>query len=231
MQGGIEGRAEADFLFPVKFDRGRTTWRLRATRTKFRTRQDTAEGAARHRGLFQLVRPHEARRGVQGPRPHLGADRLPALLDQRPLSRPRSPNCGSRKSPTCCKIEIVVRTATRAGPRRPSKTNRAACASRPGQPQTALGSGTAADGRAEPRGARAGTAARAPNSRQSVLGSPLDPRYTFDSFVEGPSNRVALAAARAVAEVQSSCASTRSSSMPPSASARPTCCRRSRRNR
>ena len=28
-----------------------------------------------------------------------------------------------------------------------------------------------------------------------MLGSPLDPRYTFESFVEGPSNRVAFAAA------------------------------------
>lgn len=36
--------------------------------------------------------------------------------------------------------------------------------------------------------------------RSSVLGSPLDGRYTFQSFIEGPSNRVALAAARAIAE-------------------------------
>ncbi|WP_455474239.1 chromosomal replication initiator protein DnaA [Bartonella sp. B30(2025)] len=34
----------------------------------------------------------------------------------------------------------------------------------------------------------------------SVFGSPLDFRYTFESFVEGPSNRVALAAARSIAE-------------------------------
>ncbi len=33
-----------------------------------------------------------------------------------------------------------------------------------------------------------------------VLGSPLDARYTFDSFVEGASNRVALAAAKTIAE-------------------------------
>ncbi|MBP0615958.1 chromosomal replication initiator protein DnaA [Jiella sp. KSK16Y-1] len=32
------------------------------------------------------------------------------------------------------------------------------------------------------------------------FGSPLDPRYVFDSFVEGSSNRVALAAAKAIAE-------------------------------
>ncbi|MCV0395015.1 MAG: chromosomal replication initiator protein DnaA [Rhizobiaceae bacterium] len=36
--------------------------------------------------------------------------------------------------------------------------------------------------------------------RSGVLGSPLDTRYTFQSFVEGASNRVAFAAARAVAE-------------------------------
>ncbi len=33
-----------------------------------------------------------------------------------------------------------------------------------------------------------------------LFGSPLDPRYTFDSFVEGSSNRVALAAAKTIAE-------------------------------
>ena len=42
-----------------------------------------------------------------------------------------------------------------------------------------------------------------PDHRQSVLGSPLDARYTFQSFIEGPSNRVAFAAARAVAEQSS----------------------------
>ncbi len=38
----------------------------------------------------------------------------------------------------------------------------------------------------------------------SVLGSPLDPRYTFDSFIDGASNRVALAAARTIAEAGTS---------------------------
>jgi chromosomal replication initiator protein len=34
----------------------------------------------------------------------------------------------------------------------------------------------------------------------TLFGSPLDSRYTFASFIEGPSNRVALAAARTIAE-------------------------------
>lgn len=33
-----------------------------------------------------------------------------------------------------------------------------------------------------------------------LFGSPLDSRFTFDTFVEGPSNRVALAAAKTIAE-------------------------------
>ena len=37
-----------------------------------------------------------------------------------------------------------------------------------------------------------------------LFGSPLDPRYTFDTFVEGSSNRVALAAAKTIAEAGAS---------------------------
>lgn len=37
-------------------------------------------------------------------------------------------------------------------------------------------------------------------TQPSVFGSPLDSHYTFDTFVEGASNRVALAAARSIAE-------------------------------
>jgi chromosomal replication initiator protein len=37
---------------------------------------------------------------------------------------------------------------------------------------------------------------------RTVIGSPLDARYTFDGFVEGASNRVALAAAKSVAEYE-----------------------------
>ncbi len=53
-------------------------------------------------------------------------------------------------------------------------------------------------------GEKRGSAVVAESASGSVLGSPLDPRYTFDSFVDGASNRVALAAARTIAEAGSS---------------------------
>lgn len=41
---------------------------------------------------------------------------------------------------------------------------------------------------------------RTVSSASPLFGSPLDGRYTFESFVEGSSNRVALAAAKTIAE-------------------------------
>ncbi len=43
-------------------------------------------------------------------------------------------------------------------------------------------------------------AGRTVSSASPLFGSPLDGRYTFESFVEGSSNRVALAAAKTIAE-------------------------------
>jgi chromosomal replication initiator protein len=106
------------------------------------------------------------------------------------------------EDPDVIKVEIIVRTATRQtrngegenAPQRKTMTR---------QTQTTLAAGTTNAGKAERAPTvRNGTAE--PEFRQSVLGSPLDPRYTFSSFIEGPSNRVAFAAARAVAESQSS---------------------------
>src|SRR6218665_1862909 len=46
--------------------------------------------------------------------------------------------------------------------------------------------------------------ARPAPSAGPLFGSPLDSRFTFDTFVEGPSNRVALAAAKTIAEAGAS---------------------------
>jgi chromosomal replication initiator protein len=101
------------------------------------------------------------------------------------------------------KVEVIVRTATRQARSVDAEAATARKATR--QTQTALASGTLAQGKAEraatPRNPASGMES---DQRQSVLGSPLDPRDTFASFVEGPSNRVAFAAARAVAESASS---------------------------
>jgi len=104
------------------------------------------------------------------------------------------------EEPDLMRVEIVVRSATR--PVRQPIEAEAEAVRKPVRPvQTALGSGTLANGKVEtPATTRSGGAAPAPEFRQGVLGSPLDQRYTFQSFVEGASNRVALAAAKAVAE-------------------------------
>lgn len=97
------------------------------------------------------------------------------------------------------KVEVVVRSATRHTiPELDTSPLRKVAK----QAQTTLSSGTALGAGKPERAPLARTAE--PDFRQNVLGSPLDPRYTFASFVEGPSNRVAFAAARAVAESASS---------------------------
>ncbi|MCV9962308.1 chromosomal replication initiator protein DnaA [Pararhizobium sp. BT-229] len=97
------------------------------------------------------------------------------------------------------KVEILVRSATRGA--RPghhedapqaSHVDAAAPASaRRSAPQTLAHHATATVGNLQkPQQPVAGP----------LFGSPLDPRYTFESFVEGSSNRVALAAAKTIAE-------------------------------
>ncbi|WP_328591735.1 chromosomal replication initiator protein DnaA [Pararhizobium mangrovi] len=101
------------------------------------------------------------------------------------------------ENPDILRVEIVVRSATR-GSQTIAPAEAGAQAGRTGvqtpandapqrMPRVALASAEA--GRARPA---AGT--------NPVMGSPLDPRYSFETFVEGSSNRVALAAARTIAE-------------------------------
>lgn len=97
------------------------------------------------------------------------------------------------------KVEILVRTATRG-----ARTGAAeeAAATEPAAPQAQPR--RAASGPQPVASAAVSVAASAqPRVQQPsgpLFGSPLDQRYTFDAFVEGTSNRVALAAARTIAE-------------------------------
>ncbi|MGE0503320.1 MAG: chromosomal replication initiator protein DnaA [Rhizobiaceae bacterium] len=92
------------------------------------------------------------------------------------------------------KVEIVVRTATKNVRMAPPADH---AVRKPARPAAAV----AAPSQAPDRGRGMVRPMHGGDGKSSGLpGSPLDPRYTFASFIEGPSNRVAFAAARAVAE-------------------------------
>ena len=87
------------------------------------------------------------------------------------------------------KVELVVRSAHR-GPAR-AEPPAEATAKEPGRPPV----------RMRPAAPLfSGSRGDAGGAQHATIGSPLDARYTLDSFVEGPANRIALAAARAVAD-------------------------------
>jgi chromosomal replication initiator protein len=97
------------------------------------------------------------------------------------------------------KVEIVVRSAMRG-----ARTGLEADAAPAGEAAPALsapahGRKATVQSLGHHAAAAVPAAAKAPVAAP-LFGSPLDPRYSFDSFVEGSSNRVALAAAKTIAE-------------------------------
>lgn len=107
-------------------------------------------------------------------------------------------NLFQQEDPEILKVEILVRTATRGV--RVGVAEEAVSEQQPatqaqsrrstGGPQSVANAVASVAAAAQPRVQHAGP----------LFGSPLDQRYTFDAFVEGTSNRVALAAARTIAE-------------------------------
>ncbi|NKK81877.1 chromosomal replication initiator protein DnaA [Rhizobium leguminosarum] len=101
------------------------------------------------------------------------------------------------EDPEILKIEVLVRSATRHG----TKALDEAVAPEPAAP-TQMRRPTSAQpaGQAVQQAVSAVAAARPASFGSPLFGSPLDSRFTFDTFVEGSSNRVALAAAKTIAE-------------------------------
>ncbi|TBG82627.1 chromosomal replication initiator protein DnaA [Rhizobium leguminosarum] len=101
------------------------------------------------------------------------------------------------EDPEILKIEVLVRTATRHG----TKALDEVAAPEPAAP-TQMRRPTSAQpaGQAVQQAVSAVAAARPASFGSPLFGSPLDSRFTFDTFVEGSSNRVALAAAKTIAE-------------------------------
>ncbi|WP_416356663.1 chromosomal replication initiator protein DnaA [Aureimonas phyllosphaerae] len=94
--------------------------------------------------------------------------------------------------PGTLKVDVAVRSAVRGASVLPPAANA-------DQPTPAAGDARTV-GSVAPRVA-APTERTAPTEgARAEFGSPLDPRYVFSTFVEGASNRVALAAARSIAE-------------------------------
>ncbi|WP_279482797.1 chromosomal replication initiator protein DnaA [Aureimonas sp. SK2] len=95
--------------------------------------------------------------------------------------------------PGTLKVDVAVRSAVRGASVPPPAANADGPAA---ADETAVRLPAAVLPRAQ-----AGTErASASEGSRSEFGSPLDPRYVFSTFVEGASNRVALAAARSIAE-------------------------------
>lgn len=99
-----------------------------------------------------------------------------------------------KHDPSILRVDIIIRSATRAPLKPPSKS-----VSNIASPDQSK-SGKSFAEKAAGVGTNRFVASSSHRTKQPVVGSPLDARYTFETYVEGPPNRVALAAGRSVAE-------------------------------
>lgn len=103
------------------------------------------------------------------------------------------------EDPSILKVEIMVRSASR-NTRGPALDERQPGAEPAPQQVASRKPGPQSIGQIAAPQAPSSVTGRAASSASPLFGSPLDSRYTFDGFVEGSSNRVALAAAKTIAE-------------------------------
>ena len=202
MQSGIEREAQARALFPVNLTEGNEMAAANEAERIFerlRTQLKARLGIEVYSSWFGRMKLAEASKGVV--RLSVPTAFLKSWINGHYLDV--IAELWRQEEPELFRIEIIVRSATR--PMRPVIENPPEPLRKPAArpAQTALGSGTVPAGKAEAPPLPRPGAAHAQEFRQGVLGSPLDQRYTFQSFIEGSSNRVALAAARAVAESMS----------------------------
>ncbi|MEP9398028.1 chromosomal replication initiator protein DnaA [Mesorhizobium sp. KR2-14] len=197
MHSGIDKKAKSDFLFPVNLIKGNDMAAANGAEQTFdrvKAQLKARLGSEVYSSWFGRIKLAEASKGLV--RISVPTAFLRSWINSHYLDL--ISELWKQEDAEVLKVEIVVRTATRLAPVaeevekvQRSKTTR--------QTHTALSTGTAPSVGVE----RVAPAAQSPansDQRQNVLGSPLDARYTFESFVDGPSNRVAFAAARAVAE-------------------------------
>ena len=101
------------------------------------------------------------------------------------------------------KVEILVRTAARGGVKVAGIDDQVAAPEPAPVAQMRRPTAQSAGQIAAQAVGNVGNArpASSPSVGMPLFGSPLDSRYTFDTFVEGSANRVGLAAAKTIAEV------------------------------
>ena len=200
MHTSIEGRADFGPLFPRDLiEGGATAMASSAADTIFdrvKTQLKARIGAEVFSSWFARMKLAESSKGVV--RLSVPTAFLRAWINSHYLAL--LAELWKQEEPDLLKVEIVVRTTTKQGRGAPEHEQLAA--RKVARPQMPLATGALPTARSERLPQAKGMTSQ-PDHRQSVLGSPLDARYTFQSFIEGASNRVAFAAARAVAEQSS----------------------------
>ena len=199
MHSGIDKEAKSNFLFPVNPIEGTemaASSDAEKTFDRVKAQLKARLGSEVYSSWFGRMKLAEASKGLV--RVSVPTAFLRSWINSHYLDL--ISELWKQEDPEVLKIDVVVRTATRLAPAI-EETDKVQRRKTTRQAHTALSTGTVTSvNTGTERAAPAPQGVAGNEFRQSVLGSPLDARYTFQSFIEGPSNRVAFAAARAIAE-------------------------------